>query len=80
MDAATLSIHWHDNNQPIYSVHIQPQVHHKTIGSSGIGIGIGSGSPSLVGGSASPSNGNKKKIGPVARLATGGGDNNVRVC
>lgn len=80
MDAATLSIHWHDNNQPIYSVHIQPQAHHKTIGSSG----IGSGSPSLVGGSASPSNGNgngnKKRIGPVARLATGGGDNNVRVC
>lgn len=45
MDASILSVHWHENSDPIYSVHYQPN-----------------------------------REGNVSeRLATGGGDNNVRV-
>lgn len=45
MNSSTITVHWHDNNQPVYSVSFQP---------------IDSKSPS-------------------PRLATGGGDNNIRI-
>lgn len=47
MDASTLTIHWHDDSQPIYSVSFQPD-HSRTAGHS-------------------------------FRVATAGGDNNVRI-
>ncbi|EGV63404.1 Chromatin assembly factor 1 subunit [Yamadazyma tenuis] len=46
MNSSTITVHWHDANQPVYSVSFQPEV-----------------------GQTSPS----------PRLATGGGDNNVRI-
>lgn len=45
MDSSTITVHWHDENQPVYSVDFQPQ--------------------------------SSQKRSP--RLATGGGDNNVRI-
>ncbi|ODV96655.1 hypothetical protein PACTADRAFT_1242 [Pachysolen tannophilus NRRL Y-2460] len=52
IDAATVTVHWHDENQPIYSVDFQPN--HLPVGKNG-----------------KPRN--------SVRLATGGGDNNVRI-
>lgn len=43
MNSATIAVHWHDDNQPVYSVDFQPGAR------------------------------------PAARLATAGGDNNVRI-
>lgn len=51
MNASTISVHWHDEGQPIYTADFQP-------------LSVAAGS---VGAKLSP------------RLATGGGDNNVRV-
>ncbi|CAK9441729.1 uncharacterized protein LODBEIA_P55970 [Lodderomyces beijingensis] len=51
MDASTITVHWHDDNQPIYSLDIQPQQQ------------------------TSPTTDEQ----PYSRLATAGGDNNIRI-
>lgn len=54
MEATILTVHWHNDNQPIYSVDFQPE------------------QPGLV-------NSSPTKSAESTRLATGGGDNNIRI-
>lgn len=54
MEATILTVHWHNDNQPIYSVDFQPE------------------QPELANSSTSMST-------ESTRLATGGGDNNIRI-
>lgn len=60
MNSSTITVHWHNDNQPVYSVDFQPISHNqieKTLAADTSG---------------KPSN-------ESFRLATGGGDNNVRI-
>lgn len=66
MNSSTITVHWHDDNQPVYSVDFQP-------------VCKGSTNPETTGSGPQNQSNVPNLPGDSPRLVTGGGDNNVRV-
>ncbi|KAI3403306.2 CAC2 [Candida oxycetoniae] len=72
MDASAITVHWHNDNQPIYSVDIQPNF----LGAQAVATTYNNNKKIEA---STTYNNNKIEASTFSRLVTAGGDNNVRI-